>query len=283
MDAGSRRDRLRLALVQMNAGPTMQDNLCILATRLDEAAAQGAELVALPENAALMVQGRAHIMQGAFAQESHPGVQALRAMAARHGLWLLVGSLACLLPDGGAANRSFVMRPDGSLAGFYDKIHMFDADLPGGESYHESATFRPGTQAAIIETPWGGLGLSICYDVRFPQLYRALAQAGARMIAVPAAFTVPTGQAHWHALLRARAIETGCFVLAPAQTGVHEGGRSTYGHSLVVGPWGQVILDAGETAGIYLTDLDLAEVERVRAMLPSLAHDRPFSLSRFSQ
>ncbi|HYD99546.1 MAG TPA: carbon-nitrogen hydrolase family protein, partial [Alphaproteobacteria bacterium] len=182
-----------------------------------------------------------------------------------------------LLEDGRVANRLFVIDPQGEIRARYDKIHMFDVDLAGGESYRESATFRPGEQAVLAQTPWGGLGMTVCYDLRFPHLYRALAQAGARLLAVPAAFTVPTGRAHWHVLLRARAIETGCFVIAPAQTGTHDAGRQTYGHSLIVDPWGEVLADGGGEPGFVTADLDLGRIDEARGMVPALRHDRPFA------
>lgn len=268
---------VRVALVQVNAGPEMEPNLHQAGHLVRQAAAQGAQMVCLPENVSLMVQGRDKILARVKPEDSHPGVVFFSDLARDLGLWIMTGSLGCLLPDGRVANRAFVMDPTGTIVARYDKIHMFDVDLPGGESYRESATFQPGTQAVVATTPWGGLGLSICYDVRFAYLYRALAKAGASIITVPAAFTVPTGRAHWHVLLRTRAIETGCFVLAPAQTGMHDGGRATYGHSLIISPWGEVLADAGEEVGILLADLDLAKIAEARRMVPSLGHDRPFA------
>ncbi|AUN30318.1 carbon-nitrogen hydrolase family protein [Niveispirillum cyanobacteriorum] len=267
---------VRVALVQVNAGPEILPNLEQAGVFVREAAADGAKLICLPENVSLMVQGRDNILSRVKPEESHPGVPFFRNLARETGTWIMTGTLGCLLPDGRVANRAFVISPEGEITARYDKIHMFDVDLAGGESYRESATYRPGEQAVVADTPWGGLGLSICYDVRFAYLYRALAKAGASIITVPAAFTVPTGRAHWHVLLRARAIETGCFILAPAQTGIHDGGRGTYGHSVIISPWGEVLADAGEAPGVIIADLDLSKVAEARRMVPSLRHDRTF-------
>jgi deaminated glutathione amidase len=268
---------LRAALVQVNAGPEIGPNLEQAGILVHRAVDQGAQLVCLPENVSMMVQGRSNVLARVKPEEAHPGIPFFQDLARQTGAWIMTGTLGCLLPDGRVANRALVVTPDGEITARYDKIHMFDVDLAGGESYRESATYRPGEQAVLAATPWGGLGLTICYDVRFAYLYRALAQAGASIITVPAAFTVPTGRAHWHVLLRARAIETGCFILAPAQTGTHDGGRGTYGHSIIVSPWGEILADAGEQVGIVLADLDLSEVEKARRMVPSLGHDRTFT------
>lgn len=268
---------VRVALVQVNAGPEILPNLDQAGIFVRQAVAGGAQLVCLPENVSLMTQGREKILARVKPETEHPGVPFFRDLARETGAWIMTGTLGCLLPDGRVANRAFVISPAGEITARYDKIHMFDVDLAGGETYRESATYRPGEQAVVAATPWGGLGLSICYDVRFAYLYRALAKAGASIITVPAAFTVPTGRAHWHVLLRARAIETGCFVLAPAQTGTHDGGRGTYGHSVIISPWGEVLADAGEEPGVILADLDLSKVEEARRMVPSLRHDRSFT------
>lgn len=267
---------LRAALVQVNAGPEILPNLETAGRLVRDAVADGAQLVCLPENVSLMAQGRDKILARVKPEESHPGVPFFRDLARDTEAWIMTGTLGCLLEDGRVANRAFVIAPTGDIVARYDKIHMFDVDLAGGESYRESATYRPGERAVVAPTPWGGLGLSICYDVRFAYLYRALAKAGASLITVPAAFTVPTGKAHWHVLLRARAIETGCFVLAPAQTGLHDGNRGTYGHSLIISPWGEVLADAGEGVGHIIADLDLSKVAEARRMVPSLGHDRTF-------
>lgn len=268
---------VRVALVQVNAGPEILPNLDQAGIFVRQAVASGAQLVCLPENVSLMAQGREKILARVKPETEHPGVPFFRDLARETGAWIMTGTLGCLLPDGRVANRAFVISPAGEITARYDKIHMFDVDLAGGETYRESATYRPGEQAVVAATPWGGLGLSICYDVRFAYLYRALAKVGASIITVPAAFTVPTGRAHWHVLLRARAIETGCFVLAPAQTGTHDGGRGTYGHSVIISPWGEVLADAGEEPGVILADLDLSKVEEARRMVPSLRHDRSFT------
>lgn len=203
-------------------------------------------------------------------------LNAVREAAARHGLWVHLGSLP-LKEEGGDGcwvNRSFMIDDKGGIRARYDKIHLFDVDLATGESWRESSVYRPGEEVVAVDTPWARIGLSVCYDMRFPDLYRALTNAGATMLLMPAAFTVPTGQAHWHVLLRARAIEAGCFVIAAAQTGRHEDGRETYGHSLVIDPWGEVLLDMGEAAGLSLAEIDLSRVEDVRGRVPAIANRR---------
>jgi predicted amidohydrolase len=278
---------LTVACVQVSAGPEIGPNLEAAGRLVREARARGADLVAMPENVSMIVRGRERVMARARAEADHPAIPFFRDLARETGAWLLVGSLAVLPEDeagrgeeGRVANRSLLIDAEGTVRARYDKIHMFDVDLAGGESYRESATFRPGGRAVLAASPWGGIGMTVCYDLRFPHLYRTLAQAGARILMVPAAFTVPTGRAHWHVLLRARAIETGCFVVAPAQTGTHDEGRRTYGHSLVVAPWGEVLADGGEEVGVITARLDLAKVEEARGMVPSLRHDRPFELVR---
>jgi predicted amidohydrolase len=271
--------RVTVAVLQVNAGTEIDANLQAAAALVRQARGRGAELIALPENVAMMVQGRAKVMARVRPEAEHPGVPFFQDLARETGAWLLTGSLAILEADGRVANRVFLVDPAGAIAARYDKIHMFDVDLGGGESYRESATYRPGERAVVAPTPWGGLGLTICYDVRFPHLYRTLAKAGASIIAVPAAFTVPTGRAHWHVLLRARAIETGCYVIAPAQVGTHDEGRRTYGHALIIDPWGEVLADAGEEPGMILAELDMARVAEARGKVPSLQHDRAFTLS----
>jgi predicted amidohydrolase len=268
---------LTVACVQLNAGPEIAPNLEIAADLVRRArSGTGADLIALPENATMMVQGRKKVLARACPEESHPALPHFRGLAQETGAWLLVGSLAVLLSEETVANRSYLIDPHGGVAAAYDKIHMFDVDLPGGESYRESAVFRPGERAVLADTPWGGLGMTVCYDLRFPYLYRSLARAGARILTVPSAFTRKTGQAHWHVLLRARAIETGCFVVAPAQTGTHDEGRQTYGHSLIVSPWGEVLADGGEEPGIVSAELHPDKVDEARRAIPSLGNDRPF-------
>ncbi len=271
---------LKAACVQVNAGPEIGPNLLAAGDLVRRARDAGADFIAMPENVSLIVQGRAKVLERVKPEAEHPAVPFFADLARETGAWLLAGSLGILLEEGRVANRSYLFDSDGRVAATYDKVHMFDVDLKGGESYRESATFRPGDRAVLVNSPWGGVGLTICYDVRFAYLYRALAQAGARILTVPAAFTVPTGRAHWHVLLRARAIETGCFVIAPAQTGTHDQGRQTYGHSLIVAPWGEVLADGGEEVGITVADLDLDRVEEARRMVPALTHDREVAVER---
>lgn len=270
----------RIACVQLNAGPEIAPNLEIAADHVRSAAADGADLIALPENATMVVHGREAILARARHEGDHPAIPVFATLARETGVPILVGSLAVLLEDGRAANRSFLFAADGTVLARYDKLHMFDVDLPGGESYRESDTFRPGDSAVVADLPWARLGLSICYDVRFPHLYRDLARAGADVIAVPSAFTRQTGEAHWHLLLRARAIETGCFIVAPAQTGTHHKDRKTFGHSLIVDPWGRVLADAGTEPGIVAADIDLERISAARGAVPALSHDRAYHVPR---
>ena len=265
--------RFKAACVQVNASDDMAANIEVAAQMARDAALLGAELVLFPENVAMMTFGAERIRANACTQADHPAIPAFAALAQELDIWLHGGTLAITVGDK-IANRAFVFAPDGSIAAWYDKIHMFDVDLSAGESYRESETFSPGAEKVLVDLPWGGLGLSTCYDVRFPYLYRALANAGAKYLAVPAAFTVPTGRAHWEVLLRARAIENGCYVFAPTQTGTHAGGRQTYGHALIIDPWGEVLSDAGEEPGFVIADVDPAKVDEARAMIPSLNHTR---------
>jgi predicted amidohydrolase len=221
----------------------------------------------------MMTFGSDLIRANAYTEADHPAIKAFQDLAQDLDIWLHGGTLAIKVGKK-IANRTFVFAPDGSIVAKYDKIHMFDVDLDNGESYRESETFTPGDELVLVGLPWGGLGLSTCYDVRFPYLYRALAQNGAQMLAVPSAFTVTTGQAHWEVLLRARAIETGCYVFAPAQTGTHFGGRQTYGHSLIIDPWGTVLADGESEPGIIIADIDMSNVAAARAKIPSLSHTR---------
>lgn len=251
-----------------------------------EAAANGAGFVLTPEVTNCMSNSRKRQAEVLHLQDEDPTLSALRAQAAELNIWLLIGSLGLKTTDadGRFANRSFLISPDGNIAAWYDKIHMFDVDVDAHETYRESDGYRPGDRAVVAETPFGTVGLTICYDVRFPYLHRALAHAGATILTGPAAFSPVTGAAHWEPLLRARAIETGCYVMAPAQTGVHtkpgEQKRSTYGHGLVVAPWGEVLLDMGVAPGIGYVEIDPAEVEKARSRVPSLRHDRDFTLVR---
>jgi predicted amidohydrolase len=268
----------RAACLQVNSGNDMAANIDAASRLAVEARAAGADLILMPENVSMMEWGRSNIVLKALPEDEHLALQAFRDLARELNCWMHVGSLACLLDDGMVANRSFVIGPDGAVAGRYDKIHMFDVDLGLGEVYRESATFRPGDSAAWVDLPWGRLGLSVCYDLRFPHLYRALAKSGCHFLAVPAAFTRTTGKAHWHVLLRARAIETGCYVFAPAQIGTHVNDRQTYGHALIVSPWGEILADALEQPGWVIAEIDPARVTDARRKVPSLEHDRPFAL-----
>jgi predicted amidohydrolase len=265
---------MRIALLQMTSGIDPAVNAADMRHGITAAAANGAGMVFLPEMAGLIDRDRTRAAAAIQAEADDPVLASVRRAAADAGLWVHIGSLAVRRRDGRQANRSFVIDASGEIRARYDKLHLFDVDLPTGESWRESAAYAPGDAAVVVATPLGALGLSICYDLRFPALYAALAAAGAQLLAVPAAFTRPTGAAHWHALLRARAIETGCFVIAAAQAGGHEDGRTTYGHSLVVDPWGDVLLDMGEARGLGLAEIDPARVADVRARIPVLDHAR---------
>jgi len=266
----------KAACIQVNASTDMAANIATASAFTRTAASQGADLVLMPENVGMMEWGRANIVAKAMPEESHAALAAFRALARELGLWLHCGSLAVILPSGKIANRTYVLNPDGAVAAQYDKIHMFDVDLGKGERYAESATFDAGDAAVTVDLPWGRLGLTICYDLRFPHLYRHLAQAGADFLTVPAAFTQITGEAHWHVLLRARAIETGCFVFAPAQTGTHAGERKTFGHALIINPWGEILADAGTAPGVIVASIDVDEVAQARARIPALSLDAVF-------
>ena len=271
---------MRAALLQISSSDDPGDNLARLRPMVAEAAEAGAHLVCTPE-VTNCVASRARLFEVATTESDDPVLAGLREEAARRRVWIAVGSIAVRTgdADGRLANRSVLIGPDGAIAARYDKIHMFDVDVSATETWRESHGFRPGDRAVVAPLPFATLGLAICYDLRFPHLFRALAKAGAQVILVPAAFTRPTGEAHWEVLLRARAIETGCFVLAAAQTGTHVSGtttRHTHGHSLVVAPWGEVLADAGREPGVTLVDFDLARVEEARRRIPSLLHDRPF-------
>ncbi len=267
-------ETLDVACVQLSNRRDTADNIDAVVAAI-RAAAVAADLIALPENADRMEPDLERLRAGAEDEATHRALAAYRATAAEVGRWLLIGSLGVRRDDGAHVNRGYLIGPDGAARAIYDKIHMFDVDLPNGETYRESDRCAPGDRAVLADTPWGGLGMTICYDLRFPHLYRTLAQRGARLLAVPAAFTRRTGEAHWHVLLRARAIENGCFVIAPGQCGTHAENRRTYGHSLIVDPWGEVLADGGPGPGIITARLDLSRVEDARRMIPSLRHDRP--------
>lgn len=269
----------RAGLVQMCSGRDVERNVLEATTHIRAAARGGAKYVQTPEITTLMETDRARLFIAVRPEEGNPVLAHFRALARELGIHLHIGSMGIAVAADRLANRGFLIGPTGAILARYDKIHMFDVQLPGGEIYRESRNYRPGEVARVVDLPWGPLGLSICYDLRFAYLYRALAKAGARFLAIPSSFTVPTGKAHWHVLMRARAIETGCWVLAAAQAGRHEVGRETYGHSLVVSPWGEVVAEAdGVTPGVIFADIDPAKVDEARGRVPALEHDRAFSL-----
>jgi predicted amidohydrolase len=274
------RESFRAGLVQMCTGRDVDRNVADASALIREAAAKGARYIQTPEITTLMETERTRLFAAVRPEEGNPAIAHFAGLARELGIWLHVGSMGVLLGNGKIANRSLLLSPAGAVAARFDKLHMFDVDLPGGETYRESKNYQAGSAGVLVDLPWGTLGLTVCYDLRFPQLYRALAKGGADFLAIPSSFTVPTGAAHWHVLMRARAIENGCFVLAAAQAGRHESGRETYGHSLIVSPWGEVIAEAGTEVGVILADIHPAEVEKARARIPSLTHDRPFEIVR---
>jgi predicted amidohydrolase len=267
------------AMVQMRTGLLPGPSLEQGTELIREAAAQGADYVQTPEVSNMMQLNRKALFEHLAAEEDDLSLKAYRALAAELKIHLHIGSLALRASPEKAVNRSFLIGPDGVVIASYDKIHMFDIDLPGGESYRESANYQPGETAVISDLPWGRIGLTICYDLRFPALYRALAESGASFLAIPSAFTKKTGEAHWHTLLRARAIENGCFVFAAAQAGLHENKRETYGHSLIIAPWGEVLAEGDVETGIIMAKIDPARVETARKTVPSLQHGRRFSVA----
>ncbi len=272
------KDVFKAACLQVSATNDLQYNIDAASRLAFEARAAGADLILMPENVAMMEWGRSNVVLKAMPEAEHLALKAFKTLARELGCWIHAGSLAVLLDDGMVANRTYVIRPDGIAVAKYDKIHMFDVDLGLGEVYRESSTFQPGDRGVAVNLPWGRMGLSICYDLRFPHLYRAYAKAGCDFLAIPAAFTKTTGKAHWHVLLRARAIETGCYVFAPAQVGTHVGNRQTYGHALIVSPWGEILADALEMPGWVIADIDRRKVEDARRKIPCLEHDRPFQV-----
>jgi len=270
--------RFKVALVQTNTKRDPADNIREVVPMIREAAAGGADLITTPEVVGMIEPNRAAGFEKAQPEASHTVLAAFRDVARETGRWLLIGSLSVRTGGEKLANRGFLVAPDGAVAASYDKIHMFDVQVGDGQTYRESNAYEAGRDAVLVDTPFARIGMTICYDVRFPHLYRTLAQAGAQVLTVPAAFTQVTGEAHWHVLLRARAIETGCWVVAPAQTGEHAEGRRTYGHSLVVAPWGEVVADAGRAVGVTYAEIDLAAVTAARGRVPSLDNDRHFEL-----
>ena len=280
MPAAASQSHFRAGLVQLRSGREVAKNIADAADLVRAAAAAGAHYIQTPENTGLMELDKARLLSELKPEAANPALAIFSDQARDLKIWLHIGSLGILLDGGKIANRSFLFRPDGRVAARYDKIHMFDVDLGNGEVYRESASYVAGSKAVIADLPWGPLGLTICYDLRFPALHRALAQGGAKFIASPAAFTRVTGEAHWHTLLRARAIEAQSFVFAAAQGGRHENGRETFGHSLIISPWGQVLAEAGIEPGFVVADIELAMLDDVRKRVPSLTHDQPFEVVR---
>jgi predicted amidohydrolase len=268
--------KFRAACVQLRSGEDVAANIRDAELLVREAAKTGAQFIATPENTSLMAADAGAKLDRSFDEGHDPALPVFASLARELGVWLLIGSLAIKVSAGKTANRSFLIAPDGAIRARYSKIHLFDVDLAGGESYRESSTVAGGDTAVVAETPWGLVGLTVCYDVRFPGLYRALANKGAFAFTVPSAFTVATGEAHWHVLLRARAIENGAYVIAPAQGGSHANGRKTYGHSVIIDPWGTVLAEAGTEPSVIFADIDPDLSREVRSKIPSLLHDRGF-------
>jgi predicted amidohydrolase len=268
----------RAGLVQMRTSRNVDRSIEAATTLIRQAVKEGAQYVQTPEMTNIIEFDREALFTWVKLEEGNASLAHLRALARELGIWLHVGSMSIKLSDKRLANRAFLISPEGVITARYDKIHMFDVNLPNGETYRESGRYVAGGKSLVAELPWGGLGITICYDMRFPALYRALAKAGADFLTMPSAFTKPTGEAHWHLLLRARAVENGCFVFAAAQGGRHENGRETYGHSLIVDPWGVVLAEGGTEPGVIVADIDPAKVAEVRQRLPSLEHDRPFTI-----
>ena len=269
-------DRFTVACIQNCAGPELAANIEQTVDLCRTAKNAGADLILTPEFFSCLDMNESGLIVGAYPEAEHPALSRFCALAGELGVWMVLGSLAVKMPSQKLRNRSFLIDADGEVVSRYDKVHMFDVDLPNGESFRESDVFEPGGEGVVAPTPWGQVGLSVCYDLRFAHLYRALAQAGAAYLTVPAAFTKTTGEAHWHVLLRARAIETGSYVFAPCQYGTH-GKAVTYGHSLIIDPWGEVLADAEDGPGFALAEVDPANVAKVRGMIPALVHDRPYS------
>lgn len=269
--------KFKAAMIQMRSGMTPSANVEAAARMIGEAKAAGADYVQTPEMTNI-IANRERLFAVIAEEERDASLAAFRELARKLGIYLHIGSLAIKVGHDRAANRGFVIDPKGEIAARYDKIHMFDVNLDKGESYRESNTYRPGELAVLADLPWGRLGVTICYDLRFPALYRALAEAGATMLTIPSAFTRQTGEVHWHVLNRARAIENGCFVFAAAQAGKHESGRESFGHSLIVDPWGRILAEGGSEPGLVMAEIDLAEVAKARGRIPSLEHGRRFEI-----
>ncbi|HXZ47221.1 MAG TPA: carbon-nitrogen hydrolase family protein [Pseudolabrys sp.] len=274
MNAGT----FTVAMIQMRSGLNPGANTDAAVRLIGEAKSAGADYVLTPEMTNILAARREQLFAAVVAEEADASLATLRELARKLEIYVHVGSLAIRLSHDKAANRSFLIDPKGEIVARYDKIHMFDVDLAGGESYRESYNYRPGELAVLADLPWGRLGLTVCYDLRFPALYRALAEAGASMLTIPSAFTKQTGEAHWHVLVRSRAIENGCFVFAAAQGGKHENGRETFGHSLIVDPWGRIIAESSTEPGVIMAEINPAEVANARARIPSLQHGRRFEI-----
>jgi predicted amidohydrolase len=268
----------KAAMIQMRSGLQPSANIDAAVRYIGDAKSAGAEYVLTPEMTNILAANREQLFAVVVEEGADASLATLREVARKLGIYVHVGSLAIRISPDRAANRSFLIDPKGDILARYDKIHMFDVDLAGGESYRESRNYRPGELAVLADLPWGRLGLTVCYDLRFPALYRALAEAGATMLAIPSAFTKQTGEAHWHVLIRGRAIENGCFVFAAAQGGRHENGRDTFGHSLIVDPWGRIIAEGGTEPGVIVAEINPAEVASARARIPSLQHGRRFEI-----
>ncbi len=266
--------KFRVACVQMRTGKDIKRNIEQASDLIRAASDKGASFIATPETTHYMELGGKELFTNTKEQAKDLGLKRFRELATELDVHLLIGSLTIKLSKDKVANRSFLISNKGEILATYDKVHMFDVQLESGESYQESKNFKPGKRAVVADIPGASVGLSVCYDLRFPYLYRALAQAGAQILTIPSAFTQTTGEAHWHILLRARAIETGCYVMAPAQGGTHENGRKTYGHSVIVDPWGEVLAEASNDPGVIWADIQLERVSQVRAQIPSLRHDR---------
>jgi predicted amidohydrolase len=271
--------RFTAACIQPNTGTDWRANLAANTARIESAAAEGAKYVQTPEVTNFIYRRRQDTMENTHPEADDPSLAAYRGLAARLKVWVNLGSLALRgESDDRLVNRSFLIDPQGGVVNRYDKIHMFDVELPSGQKFTESRAYKPGDSVNVVDLPFCKLGMTICYDMRFPHLYRELAKAGADLLTMPSAFTAETGKAHWHILLRARAIENGCFVIAAAQTGSHDGGRETYGHSLIVDPWGRVLADAGKDEGYVIAEIDMDEVAKARQSVPSLNNDRTYQL-----
>ncbi|MED5473194.1 MAG: carbon-nitrogen hydrolase family protein [Pseudomonadota bacterium] len=270
---------LKIACIQTNSKSDPNINIREVSSLIRAARSKGAELITTPEVVGMLEPNREKALNKAQPENYHGVLREFRALSRDLAIWLLIGSISIKLSNGKLANRSFLINPDGQIIARYTKIHMFDVEVNDGSIYRESATYQPGTSACLARTPWGLVGLTICYDIRFPALYRDLAKAGAKIIFIPSAFTEVTGEAHWHILQRARAIENGCFIVSAAQTGMHEQNRKTFGHSIIVDPWGNILADADKDVGFITADLDLNLVDEVRKKIPSLTHDREYSKS----